>query len=116
MNRRTRLRLGKTWAKAYTGKRIIHAYSRKFKVTQLCAINDLKRYGIQLNQEDIDTILLNHYSYKGLQLSKAKLKEIQDRTDERHGFLDYHESILASEGFYLDEPKANDLDNDEVPF
>lgn len=79
MNRKTRLRLGKQWAASYGGNRIIGAYARKFKVTKLCAINDLMLFGIDLDQSEMDRIRLDYHHNHIQHLPKKKLKEIESR-------------------------------------
>lgn len=81
MNRKDRLMLGKRWAASYRGNRIIGAYAHKFKVTRLCAINDLISYGMDLDQDEIDKIRLDcHYDHTQ-HLPKKKLIEIKSRLE-----------------------------------
>lgn len=83
MNRKKRLIQGKRWAETYVGNKdkIIYAYVRKFKVSKLCAINDLTSFGINLDQAEVDKIRLDCH-YDNIQhLPKKKLQEILDRQD-----------------------------------
>lgn len=83
MNRKKRLIQGKRWAITYVGNKnkIIYAYVRKFKVSKLCAINDLTSFGINLDQDELDKIRLDCH-YDNIQhLPKKKLQEILDRQD-----------------------------------
>jgi len=71
--------MGKRWAVTYGGGRIIGAYAHKFKVTRLCAINDLLSYGVELDQAEIDGIRLEcHYNHVQ-HLPKKKRMEIESR-------------------------------------
>ena len=90
MNRKARLQKGKRWAKAYTGNRskIISAYAGKFKVSKLCAINDLTSFGIQLNQEEIDRIRLEYHYNHVQHLPKKKLLEIQNGLNNYRNEID----------------------------
>ena len=81
MNRKTRLRIGKRWAFSYGGNRIIGAYAHKFKVTRLCAINDLTSYGMELDQAEIDRIRLECHYNNTQHLPKKRLVEIKSRLD-----------------------------------
>lgn len=90
MNRKTRLKLGKHWAKNYSGNRdkIIYAYARKFKVSKLCAINDLTLFGIKLDQREVDNIRLDcHYNHIQ-HIPKKKLLEIQNRLNSYDDEID----------------------------
>ncbi len=83
MNRKKRLIQGKRWVETYAGNKnkIIYAYVRKFKVSKLCAINDLTSFGINLDQAEVDKIRLDCH-YDNIQhLPKKKLQEILDRQD-----------------------------------
>jgi hypothetical protein len=84
MNRKTRLKLGKRWAASYGGNRIIGAYAHKFKVTKLCAINDLISFGMDLDQSEIDRIRLDCHHNHTQHLPEKKLREIESRLE-----LDY---------------------------
>ena len=90
MNRKTRLRLGKHWAKNYSGNKdkIIFAYVGKFKVPKLCAINDLTSFGIKLNQIEVDRIRLECHFNHVQHLLKEKLLEIQKRLDNYENEID----------------------------
>jgi len=92
MNRKTRLRLGKQWANNYSkdNNKIIYAYTRKFKVSKLCAINDLSSFGIKLDQREVDNIRLDcHYNH--IQpIPKKKLLEIQNRLNSYKDEIDIY--------------------------
>ena len=86
MNKKDRLKTGKAWARAFHGSKIIHAYSRKFKVPLLCSINDLISFGIRLNQEDIDTIKYNLHILNKVKMKKKDFEELTNRMHEKQEF------------------------------
>ncbi len=91
-----RLESALEWVKTYSGKRIVHAYAKKYKVDKLCAIKELRLVGIEITKEYENQLKQSIEALKKQrQLIKDKKKQ---ELDSIYG-IDYDENFAFIAGY-----------------
>ena len=78
LKREYRLRSAKDWIKTYSGNNIVKGYSKKYSVDKLCAVKELRMFGIEISEEYENQLRQSLESLKqqGLSLKKKREDEL----------------------------------------
>lgn len=75
MKREARMSSGRHWLKQYEGKKPIRSYIKRYGVSRLCALIELKQLGLTISEDEIET-------EKRVEKNKARKKAALAREQE----------------------------------
>lgn len=97
MKRESRLQSARAWIAKYEGKNIVKGYSKWYGVDLLCAINELRMLGIQVDEErekQIRATLLGRSRARQRKkpLQQQGIEQLDPDSDETFAFIAGHTS------------------------
>ena len=115
MNQKGRLDSAKHWILKYEGDNIIRGYRKHYGVDWICAINELKILGVELDSDYVKKLKQSvEGNIKGKQRKKMREKEQQfEYSDERFAYIAGYTSWGFPYGVTWEELGEEPPDDDE---
>lgn len=73
--REYRLLSAKSWIKTYSGNNVVKGYSKKYSVNKLCAVKELRMFGVEISEEYERQLINSMEALKQQRLSFNKKRE-----------------------------------------
>jgi len=92
-NRNQRLQSGRSWLTNFTGKNIISSYRRWYAVSEVCAIIELQKLGVSIDEETLQKAKLAEKTKESARLAAKKNKQdrleadLWEDSDENFSFI-----------------------------
>lgn len=113
MRRIDRLRVGRKWIAAYTGKSVVRGYCRHFGVDLVCAVRELQLLGVKLDPQRVQNMLASHEGNLEARRRRKAQKQARDAPvldqDEHFFYIAGYTAGGAPYGITWAEADANGL-------